>query len=309
MKASFFTIITLVSILSYVASDCLPEQIHLSLSDSFLPSQTAKSSPMKVIFTTKDPCPSAYVSLKTPQGVQSITANITYCYKRNYTEGFYVNCMHIFDFPSTLNFSQSYEYTCYGSNDTFLPNKVGPFKFYVPTPNYQRGQETNVVLFADMDDTEFGMPTINRLAQIAQTNLTKISAFFHTGDMAYSLVRNVGRRGDEYMRAIQPFTATMPYMVTSGNHENFGNFSNFNMRFKMPLLKQTQNHYCSFEIGNMHFVYFNLDLLTVNPDPAFRKAMLDWLNQDLTAANKNRQNKPWIIALTHRLTATLQTLT
>jgi len=28
--------------------------------------------------------------------------------------------------------------------------------------------------------------------------------------------------------------------------------------------------------------------------------MLDWLNQDLTAANQNRQEKPWVIALTHR---------
>ena len=28
--------------------------------------------------------------------------------------------------------------------------------------------------------------------------------------------------------------------------------------------------------------------------------MLDWLNQDLSAANQNRQEKPWIVALTHR---------
>jgi len=151
-----------------------------------------------------------------------------------------------------------------------------------------------------MDDTEYAMPTINRLAEIAQTNFTNISAFFHIGDMAYNLGRNASKRGDEYMRAIQAFTATMPYMATAGNHENSSNFSNFNMRFRMPLYQQYQNHYYSFDIGNIHFVSFNLDLVIVNNDTATRQALLDWLNQDLTAANNNRQEKPWVVALTHR---------
>ena len=294
----FSTLFTLLSIFfSFAHSDCTPDQIHLSLSDSYT-LYPGRDSPMRAIFHTKEPCDSAYITLTTPAGIQKLTATSNYCYKRNFTQGFFISYVHTFDFPP-LEYSKSYEYSCYGgdSGDKTLPKQVGPFKFYLPNPKYE-GQETNVVLFADMDDTEFGMPTINRLTKIAQTNFSKIDAFFHIGDMAYNLPRNAGRRGDEYMRAIQPFTAIMPYMVTPGNHENFSNFSNFNMRFKMPLYKQTQNHYYSFGIGNIHFVTFNLDLVMMFPE--LRQPMLDWLKQDLDRANKNRKEKPWVVALTHR---------
>jgi len=292
---TFFKILIFISIITSLKSTCIPEQIHLSLSDAFT-NYTDDSSPMRVIFTTKGPCESAYVSLTTPEGIQNVSAADQKCNERNYDGVIYINCIHVFDFPATLNFSQSYGYSCYGDSES--AENVGPFKFYIPSPKYQEGQETNVVIFADMDATEFGMTTINRLTKIAQKNFSKIDAFFHNGDIAYNLGGNASAKGDNFLNTIQNFTAIMPYMVTAGNHENSSNFSNFNMRFRMPLYKETKNHYYSFAIGNIHFVSFNLDFLLTNTDPALRQYMLDWLDQDLQSVN--RQEKPWIVAVTHR---------
>jgi len=89
-----------------------------------------------------------------------------------------------------------------------------------------------------------------------------------------------------------------PYMVTAGNHETFNNFSNFNLRFQMPMFEKSQNHSYSYNIGNMHFTSFNLDLILQSPKS--KQSMLDWLEKDLKKAILNRNNQPWIIAYTHR---------
>ena len=276
---------------------CKPQQIHISLSDAFT-YDVLTNNTIRVMFHTDQECSSAYISLKTPQGeTQKITATAVNFFQDKYPSGNYSTYVHIFDFPE-LSFSQTYEYSCYGSDDNgFLPNYQGPFKFYVPTP-YNNGQQTQVVMFADMDHSEDGMPTINKLTEIAQNNITDVSAFIHYGDMAYNLLGDAGKKGDRYMKTVQQFTATMPYMVTAGNHEVFHNFTNFNMRFQMPNFEQSQNHYYSYNIGNMHFVSFNLDL--VIESPKLKQPMLDWLEQDLQKANQTRDKQPWIIAYTHR---------
>ena len=273
---------------------CQPEQIHIALSDAFTSHPTSAST-IKVIFHTQSECNSAYITLKTPSGLQKVTASQINYFTESYKKGWYETYVHVFDF-NNLAFSQIYEYTCYGTENT-QTEFDGPFEFYVPNPKSD-GSETNVVMFGDMDVSSEGMTTINRLMRLAAANFTKISAFIHVGDLAYNLSTRSGAVGDNYMRTIQQFTANMPYMVTAGNHEEFNNFSNFNMRFHMPLHKETQNHYHSYNIGNMHFTSFNMDLVLWYPE--LKQAMLDWLAKDLDEANRNRKERPWIIAYTHR---------
>jgi len=286
---------------------CQPQQIHIALSDAFT-SDPATNNTIKVVFHTQEECSSAYISLQTPQGSQKIAATAVNHFEdqypcRNYstsvqncTSRYYSTYVHIFDFPQ-LDFSQTYEYSCFGTDDTFLPTPQGPFQFYLPSPNYD-GTETKVVMFADMDVSPQGMPTVNALGNISQSGFTNISAFIHVGDMAYNIIFQGGKRGDDYMNVVQRFTATMPYMVTAGNHENYGNFSNFNMRFQMPNFEQSQNHYYSYNLGNMHFISFNLELILL--EPQLENIMLAWLEQDLRQANQNREKQPWVIAYTHR---------
>jgi len=277
------------------SDSCTPQQIHIALSDAFTSAPTSNNT-IKAIFHTIEECSSAYISLKTSQGSQKITAKAVNSFQATYSSGDYSTYVHIFDFPQ-LDYSQTYEYYCYGTDDTSLAKAQGPFEFYLPSPNYA-GQETKVVMFADMDVTDQGMTTVNRLIDLAENNFTDISAFIHVGDIAYNLERMAGTRGDKYMRTVQDFTAVMPYMITAGNHETEANFSNFNMRFKMPNFDQSQNHYYSYNIGNMHFTSFNLDLIIEYPN--LEKYMLNWLKQDLQQANSNRENQPWIIVYTHR---------
>jgi len=296
MLFTIFLFILLILQTQSADDSCQPQQIHIALSDAF--SDNSSNSTIKVIFHTQGECESAYISLKPLEGdVQKITATAVNFFKEKYPEGVYTTYVHIFDFQN-LEFSQTYEYSCYGSDEKkFLKNYEGPFRFYVPAPN-PTDQETKVVMFADMDHSTDGMVTVNRLTEISQNNFTDISAFIHVGDMGYNFYNEAGKRGDNYMNTVQKFTATMPYMVTAGNHEVFGNFSNFNARFQMPNFDQSQNHYHSYNIGNMHFVSFNLDF--VIQYPKLRQYMLDWLEQDLQKANENRGSQPWIIAYTHR---------
>jgi len=302
MKAFFaFALLILLLIIQQAQSakdPCNPQQIHIALSDVFT-SNPSTPSTMKVIFHTKEECSSAYVSLTTPQGdVQKITATAVNFFTEN-KDGVYQTYVHIFDLNS-LEFSQTYEYTCYGSDD-FLskPISQGPFKFYVPSPQFEEGgKETQVVMFGDMDHRPEGMNTINALTKIAQDNFTEISAFIHNGDMSYNLSSKAGTRGDDFMNVIEKFATSMPYMVTAGNHEDFNNFSNFNARYKMPNFDKSQNHYYSYNIGNMHFVSFNLDLILQMPK--LKKPMLEWLEEDLIEAAHNRKEQPWIIVYTHR---------
>jgi len=274
---------------------CKPEQIHLALSDRYTSNSDSNSSPIKAIFHTKEACEDAYILLKTSEGDLTIKATNVNYFTDKYDGTKYETYVHIFDFPP-LSISETYHYTCFG-DELGLVTPKGPFKFYVPNPNPD-GKETTVVMFGDLDSTDEGKTTMHRLISMKDANFTKIAAYIHMGDMAYNLENKGGKRGDDYMKACQDFAASMPYMISPGNHEAFHNFSNVNMRFKMPLFAKTQNHYYSYNVGNMHFASINLDLVIENRE--LLPVMRDWLAKDLEEANQNRAERPWIIVYTHR---------
>jgi len=69
----------------------------------------------------------------------------------------------------------------------------------------------------------------------------------------------------------------------------------------MPLYNKTANHYFSFNLGRIHFLAVNYDWYYNNANnPQIQKDMMDWLHNDLTQATKTRDQRPWIIVLTHR---------
>jgi len=281
----FFSTILL---LANASNKCDPTQIHISLSDDFASQQPLSQNPIRVVFHTEDSCDSAYIQLETPKGSQKILATTIDHFQATYSKIAYQTYVHVFDFPH-LEYDQSYQYTCH-SDDT----SQGPFKFYVPNP-FPNDRVNSVVVFGDSDSTPvFGMKTIKFLESLSETNFTAIQAFIHLGDIAYDLEYLGGKHGDNYMNAIQGFAASMPLMVTFGNHETLQNFSNANMRFKMP----SQNHYYSYNLGNMHFVSINLDLAIESSE--LLAPMLNWLSQDLQNATANRAAAPWIIFYTHR---------
>jgi len=121
------------------------------------------------------------------------------------------------------------------------------------------------------------------------------------GDIAYDLESNAGAHGDAYMNTMQSVISSIPYIITPGNHETQFNFSNVNSRFQMPLYNETQNHYYSWNLNNIHFASINFDLyITNNNDSVFLTEMANWLDNDLQQANLTRNIRPWIVVYSHR---------
>jgi hypothetical protein len=46
--------------------------------------------------------------------------------------------------------------------------------------------------------------------------------------------------------------------MTAGNHEDNGNYTFFNDKFRSPNYEYSNNHYYSVDIGLVHFISLNL---------------------------------------------------
>ena len=144
-------------------------------------------------------------------------------------------------------------------------------------------------------------PVVSAIASEIETNLP--DAVLHCGDLAYDLDTSDGRNGDAWMRDIEPIAARVPYMVSAGNHERAYNFSHYRARFATPGEGvRSENHYYSFDLGPAHVVTYNAEAFFWPQyfDAAYVDSMRAWLDDDLRAANANREVTPWIILHSHR---------
>lgn len=132
----------------------------------------------------------------------------------------------------------------------------------------------------------------------------------HVGDFAYDFPSDQGRNGDAWMRDIEPLAATVPYMVSHGNHENSANFNHYTQRFRnMPSNSGNlsfpefgnvpNNWWYSFDHGLIHFVTVSTEVYGGGEfwDPLAKKQYA-WLERDLAGVDRSRT--PWVIAHGHR---------
>jgi len=143
-----------------------------------------------------------------------------------------------------------------------------------------------------------GTHTVNRIRQ--ETEAGKYDMIIHVGDFAYDLQDDSARVGDQFLRDIQPFAARLPYQTCPGNHEAdfLASFANYKQRFTMP--GDNENMYFSFDVGFVHFVAFSSEHYFQVPEEIYIGEQYAWLERDLTKANQNRKNVPWIILYGHR---------
>ncbi|CAG9322167.1 unnamed protein product [Blepharisma stoltei] len=119
------------------------------------------------------------------------------------------------------------------------------------------------------------------------------------GDIAYNLESNDGIVGDDFLNMIQSTAAIIPYMTLPGNHENAHKMLHYRTRFNMP-----KNNYApeglfySLNIGPAHFVFLNSEIYFGYQHDLENSQKL-WLINDLTDANTHRNERPWIIVMTH----------
>ncbi|XP_045176681.2 acid phosphatase type 7-like isoform X2 [Mercenaria mercenaria] len=131
---------------------------------------------------------------------------------------------------------------------------------------------------------------------------TNVDAILHVGDFAYDLDSDGGQIGDIFMNEIQSFAAEIPYMTAPGNHEIPQNFEPYRIRFSTPNTSwpiPLDKMWYSFDVGLVHFISYSTEVYFANNEEHVC-GQFQWLLQDLIAANKNRDKRPWIIAMGHR---------
>lgn len=84
----------------------------------------------------------------------------------------------------------------------------------------------------------------------------------------------------------------------NGNHENES--SQFYANFAIPGQGTYANTYASFDVGSAHFVMIDDQEIGTSPSSAEAAAQLAWIESDLAAANADRANRPFIVAVSHR---------
>jgi hypothetical protein len=91
------------------------------------------------------------------------------------------------------------------------------------------------------------------------------------------------------------------YLPVNGNHEDDSTLSFAN--FAVPGSGQYAKTFGSYDIGPAHFVFvddMHIADVTAGTDDPEADAQVAWVTQDLTAANADRTNHPFIFVLSHR---------
>jgi hypothetical protein len=162
---------------------------------------------------------------------------------------------------------------------------------------------------------DFGLLNPQAFPALLQDLSTHETDFIiHNGDFAYDLYDDNGTNGDNWLNFVQPLYANIPVMTSVGNHEGIYDFLHYRSRFTMPMLNQTENLYFSYDAGNTHWIsystefYFEYEAMedhggvhrNFGPYPDLAQKQLEFIENDLIAANKNRHLRPWIFAYAHR---------
>lgn len=87
-------------------------------------------------------------------------------------------------------------------------------------------------------------------------------------------------------------------VMVAGNHENQA--ARFYGAFAFPGTGEFAESYASFEVANTHFVVLDDQPLALLGEGEQAKAMLAWLEEDLTRADGNRDKVPFVLVVHHR---------
>jgi hypothetical protein len=88
------------------------------------------------------------------------------------------------------------------------------------------------------------------------------------------------------------------FVPIAGNHENEA--TRFYGNFAIPGTGVYAETYASFNVGSVHFVMLDDQPIATEPEGAMSKALLGWLEEDLTRADADRAAHPFVVAVSHR---------
>jgi hypothetical protein len=151
-----------------------------------------------------------------------------------------------------------------------------------------------------LDNSEVSQDTWKLLDSLKKDE--SIDAYIFLGDYGYEFFQNNGTQGDLFLETLEPYTTSVPWLFTPGNHEDNLNYSFYNDKIHHPNYRTSNNHYYSMNIGLVHFISVDLHFYNNGDDiqtKETKQRMRTWLERDLEEAVKNRDQVPWIIASGH----------
>ncbi|XP_050399068.1 acid phosphatase type 7 [Patella vulgata] len=265
---------------SYNAFYCEPQHVHLAYGDTIRD--------VVIMWATKLDCSTTLIYGKTPWNFGTRTSGSKVNFKENNELGLqYLHRVYL----KNLDPKTTYFYRPVSDNIS-----SGPFYFKTP----EDGLEWSPLFMVYGD---LGVHT-NTIPYITNEVLTgKYTAILHAGDFAYNLHDDGGKVGDKFMEMIEGFSSKIPYITCPGNHEidNY-TFAQYRYRFSMPKTNwpiPLDKMWFSVDIGPVHLISYSSEVFFTHNEEYVMKQR-DWLIQDLTNANKNRDKQPWIIAFGHR---------
>jgi len=98
------------------------------------------------------------------------------------------------------------------------------------------------------------------------------------------------------MKFSKVITSSIPFQLSTGNHEAHNNFADYKKRFMMPNKQNTENLYYSYDIKNTHFVSVNSEIPYEKQfTPDYILKFTTWLKNDLLSTKKR-----WKVIYLHR---------
>ena len=288
--------ITLILLLALANASLVPSQIHLSW--------TEREDEMRVTwavfpYSVTDSLKYREVDCSTDSpDWQTVSGNHTYF---QHGDAFYQYIYVVSAIIPNIKPACNYEYKVGNSiiwSETFKFNGRSPF-YKFPARQEDLDFVPKIAIFGDLGVGNWSVPTRDLLRD--DLEVTDYQALIHLGDIGYDLDDNDGYLGNEFGELVQEFAAYTPYMLIPGNHEHADNFTHYINRFRMPQNWASQNSsfYYSFNIGRAHIVMYDTELFKYDKQPQIDR-MLQWLNEDLIEANKNRDQVPWLIVMAHK---------
>ena len=119
------------------------------------------------------------------------------------------------------------------------------------------------------------------------------------GDYAYEMFDNFGQKGDDFFNLIEPITATIPMLITQGNHDVVDDFKLLNYRFLgTKNYYFFQNNFYFFELPKVRFYLVNFDKYkTLSLENKIRAQK--WLEKSIK--DSDQKDKPkFKILISHR---------
>ncbi|KAK7114474.1 acid phosphatase type 7-like [Littorina saxatilis] len=269
-------------------STTAPEQIHVTLGDDY--------SQMQVLWAARNNVTSwvAYGEAGGPLGELQQGGQVVYLSKQNWRARRFIYRAVL----QNLTEGVKYSYRVHNKDSGGEESVSALYNFTTLTADQTHPK--SFVVYGDLGILG-GKETFPALQEEIQTH--NHTAVWHVGDFAYDLFNDGGWIGDEFLRKIEPVAANIPYMVSPGNHEiELGDFIQYRTRFSIPGAAwpiPAGKMWYSYDIGLVHFISYSTEVFFTHHE-AYACRQFYWLVDDLTKANTNRHNVPWVVAMGHR---------